>query len=616
MAKSKKKSSAKKVSKVDQLRKDDQQQMQQLPHMSEDVQKRMDEVKDKLELFKKKIIAKFESYVMGLALLPPSKDPKLKDKISLLILVDDTDSVTMPKMELREKLQGIMSKMAVEQDERFLVDVVILSEVWQSCYDGKYELLQMIAMSAPIYDKGMLAAIKISEIHKTMVLKKFEKYIVSYVLAGSLVQGKATPKSDVDVFIVIDDTDVKKMTRAELKDKLRAIIIGMGIDTSRMTGIDKSFNIQVYILTDFWDNIKEANPVIFTFLRDGIPFFDRGIFMPWKQLLRMGKVKPSPEAIDMFMSTGGQMIERIKLKLKEIGMEDTFYSILTPSQAAIMLYGLPPPTPKETPTLMRDVFVTKEKMLEEEFVGILEHNIQVRKDLEHGDKKEVSGAEIDKLVSDAERYLKRLRKLFSQIEKKREQHSVVHAYENVITVIRDVMRLEGLSESVPEDKIVETFEQHMVHKGLIPERFVRLIHDVQKAKHSQDESKLQKTEIGDVQRKANEIIKFMVEYIQRKRGRELEKTKIRVKHGDLFGEVILLGKEAFIIHDIDKEDRDISRAEILESGKLGGVRRSTMEELEHALVKVEIAPKVFVRETIFESLKEIFGKDVQILVNY
>src|SRR3989344_8896280 len=105
-------------------------------------------------------------------------------------------------------------------------------------------------MSLPVFDKGMLAAIKIAEVHKGMVLKKFEKYIVSYVLGGSLVQGRATSKSDIDVFIVIDDTDVKKMTRAELKDKLRAIIIGMGAQAGQMTGIKNKINIQVYILTD------------------------------------------------------------------------------------------------------------------------------------------------------------------------------------------------------------------------------------------------------------------------------------------------------------------------------------------------------------------------------
>jgi predicted nucleotidyltransferase len=123
-------------------------------------------------------------------------------------------------------------------------------------------------------------------------LQFIEKYIVAYVLAGSIVQGKATPESDIDVFIVIDDTDVKRMTRAELKDKLRAIIIGMGVQAGEITGIRNKINIQVYILTDFWESIKEAHPVIFTFLRDGVPFYDRGIFMPWKQLLKMGRIKP------------------------------------------------------------------------------------------------------------------------------------------------------------------------------------------------------------------------------------------------------------------------------------------------------------------------------------
>ena len=268
-------------------------------------------------------------------------------------------------------------------------------------------------MSAPLHDTGMLAAIKIAEIHKSMVIKKFEKYILSYVLAGSLTQGKATPTSDIDVWIVIDDTDVKKMSRLELKDKLRAIIIGMGAEAGEMTGIKNKLNIQVYILTDFWESLKEANPIIFTLLRDGVPFYDRGIFMPWKQLLRMGRIKPSREAIDLFMSTGEQSISRVKGRLKEMGMEDTYYAILTPSQAAIMLYGLPPPTPRETPDVLEEIFVKKEKMLEAEYVKILRNNVDIRKKIEHGDKKELTGTELDKLITDAEKFLKRIKELFT-----------------------------------------------------------------------------------------------------------------------------------------------------------------------------------------------------------
>ena len=41
----------------------------------------------------------------------------------------------------------------------------------------------------------------------------------------------------------------------------------------------------------------------------------------------MGKIKPSPEAIDIFMHSGDQMLKRVKFKLNTIGMEDTFYAI-------------------------------------------------------------------------------------------------------------------------------------------------------------------------------------------------------------------------------------------------------------------------------------------------
>ena len=405
--------------------------------MPEDAKKKLGELKGKLDHFQKKVMEKFSDYVLGISLLPPPK-PEVgedgkeilidKNKIYLLTLVDDSDSKKMSKEELKEKLSTIIQAMAKEVDERLAVDTLLLTELWQSCYDAKYDYLQAIAMGMAVYDKGMMAAIKIAEVHKTMVLKKFEKYIVTYVLAGSLVQGRSTPKSDIDVFIVIDDTDVKKMTRAELKDKLRAIIIGMGIDAGKMTGIENKINIQVYILTDFWESVKEANPVIFTFLRDGVPFYDRGIFMPWKQLLQMGRVKPSQEAIDMFMHSGDQILERVTLKLTEIATEDFFWATVTPTQAAIMLYGLPPPTPKETPEVLRDIFVKKEKMLEEEYVQIIERILKIRKDIEHGDKNTATGKEIDVLVDDSKKYLKRMNELFKQIERLKEEEGVKHNY--------------------------------------------------------------------------------------------------------------------------------------------------------------------------------------------
>ncbi|MEK6837868.1 MAG: nucleotidyltransferase domain-containing protein, partial [Nanoarchaeota archaeon] len=245
--------------------------------LPKEAQEKLRDIKVKLDKFKSAVLAKFDKYIMGIALLPPpmpqqgagmfapgqlppTLQPQMpqipqtaqlphqqeaadadaganasqqqlqlqqqqqippQDQVNILILVDDADSKKMTKDELKTKLSTIIQGMASEVDNKFIVQCIILSELWQNCYDGKYELTQVIASSAPVYDTGMLAAVRISEIHKQMVIKKFERYIVSYVLAGSLTQGRATEKSDIDVFIVVDDTDVKRMTRVELKDKLR-----------------------------------------------------------------------------------------------------------------------------------------------------------------------------------------------------------------------------------------------------------------------------------------------------------------------------------------------------------------------------------------------------------
>ncbi|MBI2654960.1 nucleotidyltransferase domain-containing protein [Candidatus Woesearchaeota archaeon] len=606
--------------------------------LPEDVQEKLKAIKSKLEKFQKKVLEKFDKYIMGMALMPPPKPEELqqlqqmqlapgqplppaepkpedKDKIHVLVLVDDSDSRTMSKLELKDKLTAIVQSIGKEIDPNITPQTLILSELWQNCFDAKYELLQLIALSAPIHDNGMLQAIKIAEVHKTMVLKKFEKYIVSYVLAGSLVQGKATSSSDIDVWIVIDDTDVKKMTRVELKDKLRAIIIGMGIEAGELTGIRNKINIQVYILTDFWDSLREANPVIFTLLRDGVPFFDRGIFMPWKQLLKMGKIKPSPEAIDIFMGSGEQVIRRVQLRLNEIGMEDIYYALLTPSQAALMLYGVAPPSPKETGSLMRDIFVNKEKLLEDKFVKILERAVDIRKSIEHGEKKELTGKEIDELIGDSDKYLKRLKRLFTQIEKIKEEQEMLNIYDTITTVVRDVFRLEGIDKA-KDSEISGLFEDKLVSEGKVPSKFLRILQEVMKAKKDYDEKKLSKVEIEKLHHESAELIKFLVEYIQRKRVRDLERVKIRLKHGSKFGEVILLGNEAYITYDLDAEEKEITRAKINDDGSLGQMEKSSLEDLEKSISSTQFPQKNSIKERMFEDLKKIFGKDVEILMGY
>jgi predicted nucleotidyltransferase/uncharacterized protein (UPF0332 family) len=578
-----------------------------------EARKKLEGMKKHLEEFKDKVLERFEENVLGIALLPPNEEKK--EDINVLVLIEDTDSTKTSKEELYEKLNKNLNEMAKSVEKNLVIHPRLLTQVYAECFDGKYDSLQMIAMSAPVYDGGMLGALKICEIHKSMVLKKFEKYIVSYVLGGSITKGKAHKDSDIDVFVIIDDTDVKKMTRIELRDKLRAIIIGMVGEAGEITGIRNKLSIQVWLLTDYWDSIKDAHPVMFTFLRDGIPFYDRGMFMPWKQLLEMGRIKPSPEAIEMFMHSGFQMMDRISMKLKDMVMEDLFYAVLNPSQAALMMYGIAPTTPRETFAVMREIFVKKEKLLEEKFVKTLEKVVNTHKDIEYGRKTKITGTELDELVKESDEYLRRLGDLFKEIEEKKMKEDIVTSYENIITVARDVLKTVNI-ESVDDKSISVFFKEQIVKKGLVPERFGRLLDEIIQAKKDFDLNKLSKTEIAEVKKTTKELITGLVEFIQRKRGEEIEKTKLRVKYGKKFAEIILLEEVAFISYDLDSEEKKVTKAKLTKLGSIVDEVDSSIEELESALMNQKMPKKAFIKNALFDDIKKIFGKDVEILVNY
>lgn len=582
------------------------------PKIPKELEEKFKELKTKLNKFKTEVLKKFNKYIVGISLLPPQKPEKEeeakvnKKQINILILVDDSDVKQMSKMELIDKLTSVINKVSKDIDPNIKADVMLSSELVEACYDAKYDLIKMIANSAPLYDpKDLLAALRISEVHKSMVIKKFEKYIVSYVAAGSLFRGEKS--NDIDVYIIVDDTDIKKMTRYELKDKLRAIIVTMGFEAKAITGVDKQFHVQVYILTDFWESVKDANPVIFTFLRDGVPLFDRGVFMPWKLLLKMGRIKPSPEAIDMHMDIGEKLIERLKGKLLGLVSEDIFYAVLNPAQAALMLYGIPPPTPKETVQLLEDVFVKKEKLLEKKYVDILEQIRALYKDIEHGKIKEVSGSQIDSLLKKTEDYMKRMRKLFEQIQKRSEGKTISEIEEACNNVSNDVLKSEKISAGP-----IKGFAQ-LVKDGKVPQRYLEILKDVDKARKEYDAKKLSRHEAEKVRKEASIFIQSMIEYLQRKKAVELERARIRVKYEEKYADVFIFDDNVFFIMDISAKDKEVRKAKLKPDGGFEGIQKSSLMELEEHIAK-KIPRKAFIEDVFIKDLKSIFGKDIKIQI--
>ncbi len=572
-------------------------QSKKLPgEVSEEQKKEMEKTRERLESFKKSVLKKYP-FTQAIGIIPPQASEKFEEEeevpeqdrkskpIHLLVIIPEE------KFKETAKIKEDLVKLAKDMKPKTWLHIKTPVDMFNYCLDSKFEIAEAISMSFPLHDDGILGALRVAEIHKSLCLRKFERYIASYVVGGSLVRGEAKKSSDVDVFVVIDDTDVKRMPRLELKEKLRGIIYSYVSEAESLAGVKNKLSPQIYLLTDFWESVKDAHPVIFTFIRDGIPLYDRGTFLPWKLLLKMGRIKPSQEAIDMFMSMGDKMTETVKRRLLDIVMGDIYWSVSTPSQALLMLYGMPPANIYETVKQVREIFVEKEKMLEPKYADILDEIcIKYYKGFEHEKIKEVSGAEVDRLLKDAEAYMKRLKDLREQIEKKSQEKTVEQIYNDVFQLLR------GIFGKKSEQALIENFNTDFIKKGKLPENYLHILKDIAKAREQFKKGKLAKNEIEDARKNASQLINHLIEFNQRCDIVSLQKTRMRLKTKDKIYELILAGNEAFLI-----DSGEISRI-------TNKIEKSSTEELTNALSKQEKTLEIRTSTKIFDILKKKLGE--------
>ena len=577
---------------------------QKMPlEITEEQKKEMEKTRKELEDFQKKVVKKYP-FSIAIGILPPQAAEKIEEEeqvpieeakkkpIHILMLIPEDNFKDI------KKIQAELVKEVKEMKPKAWIHIKTPVDIWNYCLDGKYDIYSAIAMSFPLYDKGFLGALRVAEIHKSLVLRKFEKYVVSYVIAGSVVRGDTIKTSDVDAYIIIDDTDVKRMQRLELKERLRSIIYSYIMEAGELAGVKNKLSVQVYIMTEFWESVKDAHPVIFTFIRDGIPLYDKGMFMPWKLLLKMGKLKPSPEAIDMFMASGDKMSVNVKRMLTDMVIIDIYWGVITPAQALLMLYGLPPPTPKEIPRVFRETFVEKEKLLEKKYADILEKIIKIYKDFEHEKIKEIPGKQVDEFLKDAEDFIKRLKELREQIEKRTNEKTVEQIYSDVFNILKAIF---GAKQ---ESGLISSFDEKFIKTGNLPYNFLKILRDLVKARNDFKKGKLDKHEIENARKNSSSLISHLIEFNQRCDLVSLQKGRIKLKAKNKIYELVLTTKESFIIDEGKVSKIDVEKKKLVDS---------TIEELTNALSEQEKKAEIKIGEKLFEIIRKNLGEFEMIL---
>ena len=549
------------------------------PENNEKMQKEMEKTKKELDKLKSWIVKKYK-FTKSISILPPQAVPIFVDEEEVPKQTEKHIHLYMVVPEEKYKEIPTFQKEIVKEIEKIKGQKVWLQiktpvDLWEMALDSKFDMVGAVSMSFPLFDTGFLGVMRMMEIHKSLVLRKFDKYVVSYVLVGSLIRGEATPTSDADIAIIINDTDVKRMPRLELKERLRKMIYDFVPEAASLAGVKNTLHIQTYLLTDFWESVKDASPVIFTFIRDGVPIYDRGTFMPWKALLKMGKLRPSAESIDMFMKTADKTKDMIKRRLADATI-DLYYGVLNPSQALLMLHGLPPPTHGETPKLMDDIFVKKEKMLKKADIAILEKAYKLFKKLEHEPDYALSGKELDNLIKQSNDYLNKLKELRKKIEKTSQERTIEQIYNDVFDLLKKITKKKSQLD------VVKSFEKDFIKKGKFTGQHLKILNNIVNAKNEFKKGKLSPHKIDEARKNYTLLIGDLLDYTQRADLMDLAKKRLILKIKEGIAEVLKFGKDVFLVNGnivkkIGDKIEDSSKEELAKAFEVNKNDESSVE---------------------------------------
>jgi uncharacterized protein (UPF0332 family)/predicted nucleotidyltransferase len=347
------------------------------------------------------------------------------------------------------------------------------------------------------------------------VLDKYGKYVKCMVMMGSVAREDFKPKSDIDIFLVVDDTGTN-LSGEEL-DKIDEDLIKMAeaipeawINVKTPDGKDEKIcliSIQPsYTLTEFWDYARVAHPIIYNFIKEGVPIYDTGFFAPIKRLLEMGKIPATREAIESYMEGAPKKLTRAKTVKLLMLAEDCYYAMLNSAQAVLMFMGLAPPVPSKAYDEIVNNLV-KNNILEQQYADWLKEIIEIRKKIEHKELMEVTGVFVDEWIDKAEKFVDKMFSLLNALEHRKKEkilertHEVM--YKAVVTALKTFHKLpESADDSSLKNKlglpIMDAFKKDFIDTNILDSYYLGLWKKIEDMKKKADEKKMSEIPEKDV----------------------------------------------------------------------------------------------------------------------
>jgi len=333
-------------------------------------------------------------------------------------------------------------------------------------------------------------------------------------MMGSVAREEFKPKSDVDVFVVIDDASFK--ITPEFQEKLDEDLEQMAKKISERISVQPS-----YTLTEFWDYARVCHPIIYNFIKEGVAIYDTGFFTPIKKLLEMGRIPATREAIESYMEGAPKKLMRAKTVKLLMLAEDCYYAMLNTAQAVLMFMGLAPPVPSKAYQEVKK-YLVEPGILEQEYAEWLREIIEIRKKIEHKELMDVSGAFVDEWIDKAEKFVNKMFSLLNALELRKKEkilertHEVL--YKAAITALKTLKKMPKKEEEIPL-----AFKREFIDKKLVESYYWDVWKRIEDLKKLADQKKIDQIpdkEVYEMREYVRRLIRELARVLKEKEKKE------------------------------------------------------------------------------------------------
>jgi uncharacterized protein (UPF0332 family)/predicted nucleotidyltransferase len=339
---------------------------------------------------------------------------------------------------------------------------------------------------------------------KDKLLEMFKDYIKTVIIWGAITRGDLSGKSDVDVYILFDDTRMPLKKFNDIRDRIDRDVYKIA------SSIDPRLHPQpVIALTEFYQNIRACNPFIFNVLREGYAVYDTGFFIPMRKLLEKGEFPVTPEAAEMRMEFVPKRIARVKSVKLLMVVDDLYQAMVDSAQAVLMYLGFAPPAPK---VLVRDVrrHLVETGLLANKYAVALDEMIKLRKKSERKDIKTLSGAEVDAWITRTQDFTAKMAELLKKLEIDRKAADIQRNYEVMIKA--SVAALKALNKLPPKpEKLPEAFKRYLIEPGLVSPVYADVFGKILEMRKLLEEKKLEVIPERDVSMSKEYVRRFIAD---------------------------------------------------------------------------------------------------------